>query len=86
MGTYICEANNGIPPNAKKEFRVNVLCKNIGFIEKLFGHYSRLGFTLIVWNFISSPTNAKDSFSNGWWVQAFFCYSNMHSGSLSATS
>ena len=27
MGTYICEANNGIPPNAKKEFRVNVLCK-----------------------------------------------------------
>ena len=27
MGTYICEAFNGIPPNDTQEFRVHVYCK-----------------------------------------------------------
>ena len=27
MGTYVCQANNGIPPDARKEFNVKVLCK-----------------------------------------------------------
>ena len=27
MGTYVCEANNGISPNAYQEFNVQVNCK-----------------------------------------------------------
>ena len=27
MGTYVCEAFNGIPPNDTQEFRVHVYCK-----------------------------------------------------------
>ena len=27
MGTYVCEANNGIPPSALQEFDVQVYCK-----------------------------------------------------------
>ena len=29
MGTYVCEANNGIPPSALQEFDVQVHCKHI---------------------------------------------------------
>ena len=27
MGTYVCEANNGIPPTARQNFEVQVHCK-----------------------------------------------------------
>ena len=27
MGTYVCEANNGIPPSSKQNFVVQVHCK-----------------------------------------------------------
>ena len=27
MGTYVCEAFNGIPPNDTQEFRVDVYCE-----------------------------------------------------------
>ncbi len=36
MGTYVCEANNGIPPTARQNFEVQVHCKFINiFIDKL---------------------------------------------------
>ena len=93
MGTYICEANNGIPPNARKEFRVNVLCKHmimdialsILSIHKTssFMHVSGLNAKLII---IFSSTNVEDTFSDGWWIQTFFRNSNLHCRSLSTTS
>ncbi len=38
MGTYTCEANNGIPPASKQEFVVQVHCNQLIAIKNQLSH------------------------------------------------
>ena len=49
MGTYVCEANNGIPPTAKQNFEVQVHCE-----------FSFISFTLQSLFYLKQYTTLKE--------------------------